>query len=261
MVAPNLIANQEVLELLLNIAAEFGIDKPYIVGGKVRDFIMKPGEPSDDVDLTTLSPECVRLGILLAAKTNETFRMFEDRHVRVFYSGSNLDFSSGVLSWQHPGVVDWLETNAPDKLEFAESFSRDFTINTMHQDIETGEVHDPTGLGLKDAESKIIRTPLPPEIAIKNDPRRIFRAIRLAAQFGMSIDDEISSYVKSNSEIILDPKLTTQYMTTEINKALEFNAENSIEHIFDMGLFKIIPLAGNYSKYLIKNKLLQKYLS
>lgn len=261
MVAGHLIANQEVLELLLKTAAESGIDKPYLVGGKVRDFIMKPGEPSDDVDLTTLSPECARLGILLAAKTAQTFRMFEDRHVRVFHSGSNLDFSSGILSWSHPGVIDWMNENAPNKLEFAESFSRDFTINTMHQDIETGEVHDPTGLGLKDAESRIIRTPLPPEIGIKNDPRRIFRAIRLAAQFGMSIDGEISSYVRDNSEVILDPKLTTQYMTTEINKAFEFNAENSIENIFDMGLFKIIPLAGSYSKYLVKNKLLQKYLS
>lgn len=261
MVAEHLTANREVLELLLKTAAQYGIDKPYIVGGKVRDFVMKPGEPSDDIDLTTLSSECVRLGILLAAKTNQTFRMFEDRHVRVFHAGNNLDFSPGVLSWSHPGIIDWLEANAPDKLEFAESFSRDFTINTMHQDIETGEIHDPTGLGLKDAESRIIRTPLPPEIGIKNDPRRIFRAIRLAAQFGMSIDDKISNYVKDNSEIILDSKLTTQYMTTEINKALEFNAENSIEHIFDMGLFKIIPLTGNYSKYLIKNKLLQKYLS
>lgn len=260
MVAENLIASQEVLELLLQIAAEYGIDKPYVVGGKVRDFVMKPGEPSDDTDLTTLSSECVRLGILLAAKTNQTFRMFEDRHVRVFHAGNNLDFSPGVLSWSHRGVIDWLEANAPDKLNFAESFSRDFTINTMHQDIITGEVFDPTGLGMKDAESKIIRTALPPEIAIKNDPRRIFRAIRLAAQFGMSIDDKISDYVKDNSEIILDPKLTTQYMTTEVNKAFEFNAENSIEHIFDMGLFKIIPLTGSYSKYLIKNKLLQKYL-
>lgn len=261
MVTESLIQNEEVLELLLKTAIEYGIDKPYIVGGKVRDFLMKPGEPSDDIDLTTLSPECVRLGIMLASKTNETFRMFEDRHVRVFYSGSNLDFSPGVLSWSHPGVIDWLGENAPDKLKFAESFSRDFTINTMHQDIETGEIYDPTELGLKDAESGIIRTPLPPEIAIKNDPRRIFRAIRLAAQFGMSVDDKISNYVRNNSEVILDSKLTTQYMTTETNKAFEFNAENSIEHIFDMGLFKIIPLAGNYSKYLIKNKLLQKYLS
>jgi hypothetical protein len=83
----------------------------------------------------------------------------------------------------------------------------------------------------------------------------------LSAQFGFSIDSDLISYVRDNSEIILNPKLTVQYMTLEINKSFEYNPEKTIANIFDFGLFKIIPLAGAYSQYLIKNKLLQKYLS
>ena len=131
----------------------------------------------------------------------------------------------------------------------------------MHQDIESGEIFDPTGLGMGDVDSKILRTPVPPEITIRNDPRRIFRAIKLASQFGLSIDSSIVEYVRENSEIILNPRLTTQYMTTEVNSAFGFNPDAAIAAIFDLGLFKIIPLSGAYSDYLIKNKLLSKYLS
>ena len=187
--------------------------------------------------------------------------MFEDRHIRVFYLEKGFDFSPGVLSFSHQNVYRWMTENNPSGIKDIESFSRDFTINALHQDVETGKVFDPTKLGLKDIESGIIRNPLPPEITIANDPRRIFRAIKLASQYGLSIDSTIIEYVRNNSEIILNPKLTTQYMTSEINEAFEKNSEQAISNIFDLGLFKIIPLSGKYSEFLIKNKLLSKYLS
>lgn len=246
---------------MLALSQQYSIDRPYVVGGLVRDFLLKRKDKSLDLDITTNSSECIRLGILLSSSTDQIFRMFEDRHIRVFYHGENIDFSPGVLSFAHPGVLSWVKENAPEKETYLESFSRDFTINSMYQDIESGEIFDPTGIGKKDIESRILRTPVPPEIAIKNDPRRIFRAIKLASQFGLSIDSEIVDYVRNNSEIILNPKLTTQYMTMEVNLAFEFNPEIAIATIFDLGLFKIIPLSGAYSDYLIKNKLLSKYLS
>lgn len=261
MVAENLQRFQGQLEILLSISKQYSVDRPYVVGGLVRDLLLKSERRSMDLDITTNSSECIRLGILFSYATNQIFKMFEDRHIRVFYSGEGIDFSPGVLSFAHPGVLSWLRENSPDKEEYVESFSRDFTINSMHQDIESGEVFDPTGFGLKDIDSKILRTPVPPEISIKNDPRRIFRAIKLSSQFGLSIDSSIINYVRENSEIILNPRLTTQYMTTEINLAFEYNPEIAIASIFDLGLFKIVPLSGAYSEYLIKNKLLSKYLS
>jgi poly(A) polymerase len=261
MAAENLNNDKGLLESMLAISQRYSIDRPYVVGGMVRDFLLGNAKNSKDIDLTTMSPECIRLGILFSLNKNEIFRMFEDKHIRIFYFDKNIDFSPGFLSSSHPGVFDWVMENAPEKINFIESFSRDFTINSMHQDIETGKIFDPTGMGLKDIDSRIIRTPISPSITIKNDPRRIFRAIRLASQFGFSIDNNLISYVKDNSEIILNPKLTVQYMTLEINKSFEYNPEKTIASIFDFGLFKIVPLAGAYSQYLIKNKLLQKYLS
>jgi len=249
------------LEMMLTISRAYSIDKPYVVGGIVRNYLLKFEDPNSDLDMTTNSQECIRLGILFSAQTKSIFKMFEDRHVKVFYQGQSIDYSPNILTFSHPGVITWIKENRPDKEKYIETFSRDFTINSMHQDIETGEIFDPTGFGIQDIESRILRTPAPPEITIKNDPRRIFRAIKLASKFNMSIDSEIINYTRSNSEIILNSKLTPQYMTNEINLALGYNEEATISNIFDLGLFKLIPLSGLYSQYLIKNKMLSKYLS
>jgi len=246
---------------MLTISRAYSIDKPYVVGGIVRNYLLKFEDPNSDLDMTTNSQECIRLGILFSAQTKSIFKMFEDRHVKVFYQGQSIDYSPNILTFSHPGVITWIKENRPDKEKYIETFSRDFTINSMHQDIETGEIFDPTGFGIQDIESRILRTPAPPEITIKNDPRRIFRAIKLASKFNMSIDSEIINYTRSNSEIILNSKLTPQYMTNEINLALGYNEEATISNIFDLGLFKLIPLSGLYSQYLIKNKMLSKYLS
>ncbi len=261
MTPSNLAAFETILNILLRISKDYSIDRPYAVGGIVRNHLLKFSDLKSDLDVTTNSQECLRLGILFSSQTKSIFRMFEDRHIRVFYSEKNMDFSPGFLSFSHSEILEWINKNAPDRKNNIESFSRDFTINTLYQDFESGEIFDPTGMGLEDIGLRVVRTPLPPEITLKNDPRRIFRAIKFASQFNLSIDSKIINYVRSNSEIILDQKLTTKYMTNEINLAFEYNPEIAISNIFDLGLFKIIPLSGLYSEYLIKNKMLSKYLS
>ena len=263
MITENLTGYKQPLELILSLSKKYALDRPYVVGGLVRDFLLGKisTDKSSDLDITTNSNECIRMGILFSASSNQIFKLFEDRHLRVFYMDVNIDFSPGVISFSHPGVLSWLTENLPGKEKHIESFSRDFTINSMYQDIETGEIFDPTDKGMKDIQSKIIRCPIPPEISIRNDPRRIFRAIKLASKFDFTIDSSIINYVRENSEIILNQKLTTKYITTEINEAFKYNQDIAISSIFDFGLFKNIPLAGSYSEYLIKNKLLSKYLS
>lgn len=260
-VAQNFTDCKDAIEKIANISVKYGIDKPYVVGGRVRDFLLNVNSDLNDIDITTNSQECVRLGILFSAEANQMFRMFEDRHIRVFYFGKNIDFSPGVLSFLHPNVYDWVKENRPKDIAFVEAFSRDFTINSMNQDFETGAITDPTAMGLDDIKSKVIRCPIPAEITIKNDPRRIFRAIRLSSKFGFTIDNDIFDFVNKNPDIMFDTKLTQQYMTMEINEALKFDQDATISNIFDLGIFKAIPLSGTYSDFLIKNKLLAKYLS
>ena len=58
---------------------------------------------------------------------------------------------------------------------------RDFTVNAMAIRLPEGEFVDPFG-GVKDLAAKRLDTPLDPEVAFSDDPLRMLRAARFAAQ-------------------------------------------------------------------------------
>jgi tRNA nucleotidyltransferase (CCA-adding enzyme) len=64
---------------------------------------------------------------------------------------------------------------------------RDLTINAMAMDPFTGKVFDPFG-GAKDLAAKVLR-PVGPHFG--EDPLRVLRAARFAAQLGMVVSDEL----------------------------------------------------------------------
>lgn len=261
MIAPNLKDCEQILLSLLEISNKYKLDRPYVFGGRVRDVLFKKDSSNSDLDITTNSQEAIRLGVLFSFEKKELFRMFEDRHLRVVHLGKGIDFTSSILSFSHPGLFAWFKENIDKDISTLESYGRDFTINSMNQDIESGEILDLTDMGLEDFEKKILRCPAPPEITIRNDPRRIFRGIRLCSELGLTISPDIIDYVRQNKEILSNHKITPQFMTTEINRAFGTNSEVAIGLIDDFDIFKIIPLSGAYSQYLVKNKLLSKYLS
>lgn len=68
-------------------------------------------------------------------------------------------------------------------------FRRDFTVNTLYRNIETGEILDMTGRGIHDIKAGIIRTPMDPYETFDDDPVRILRCLRFAARFGWEIEE------------------------------------------------------------------------
>jgi poly(A) polymerase len=65
---------------------------------------------------------------------------------------------------------------------------RDFTINTLLEDLHTGQIFDLTHKGLADIEAGIIRTPTDPDITFYDDPLRMLRAVRFAVRFDFEIE-------------------------------------------------------------------------
>ena len=66
---------------------------------------------------------------------------------------------------------------------------RDFTINGLFYDLESGEVIDHVA-GMADLEARLVRTIGDPDIRLREDPVRILRAIKFAARCNLNIESE-----------------------------------------------------------------------
>jgi tRNA nucleotidyltransferase/poly(A) polymerase len=249
---------KQLLKTVQELSVRYKIDKPYIVGGIPRDIYLKiPNIKTTDVDITTNSNDSLRLAVLFADKINEVFEVSDDGHVTVFADKYDVDFSSNFISSR---VKDYFGDRLKNKL-LLEVYSRDFTLNTLHQDLVTGNIFDPTKQGFKDIKNKIIKTPVPPEITLRDDPRRIYRAINLAARYNFNLDPELIKFTKSNIDLFTSKNIKDKYATVKLNKALIEDEQKTIDLLKELGLFKIVPLAGRFKELLISKKYLYDYFS
>lgn len=247
---------KQLLAIISDLAKIYKIKKPYIVGGVPRDIYLKISNiKTTDIDITTNSNDSLRLGVLLADKINEVFDLSDDGHITVFSKTYDVDFSSNFVS---EDVVKYLNGKYKG---FEEAFSRDFTINTLHQDLTTGKIYDPTKQGFRDIKNKLIRTPVPPEITLTDDPRRVYRAINLAARYGFRIAPDLVRFVRENKDLFSSKNIKDNYAILKINKALEENEDLTIELLKEMDLFKVAPLSGKFKEILISKKYLSDYLN
>ncbi|HEX6470371.1 MAG TPA: CCA tRNA nucleotidyltransferase [Streptosporangiaceae bacterium] len=72
---------------------------------------------------------------------------------------------------------------------------RDFAVNAMAAKVPGHEFVDPFG-GLTDLRRRVLRTPGRPETSFGDDPLRMLRAARFAAQLGFSVDPEVVAAMK-----------------------------------------------------------------
>ncbi|MDZ7377160.1 MAG: CCA tRNA nucleotidyltransferase, partial [candidate division KSB1 bacterium] len=97
----------------------------------------------------------------------------------------------------------------------ADLMRRDFTINCIAYGLNSynfGVLYDPLD-GQQDLHAKIIRTPLDPVVTFKDDPLRIMRAIRFAAQLGFEIESktfEALKQMRQRLEIVSQERITDE---------------------------------------------------
>jgi putative nucleotidyltransferase with HDIG domain len=118
---------------------------------------------------------------------------------------------------------------------------RDFTINALAVSLNSknyGELIDPFE-GLADLNQKIIRTPLNPEATYSDDPLRMMRAIRFAAQLGFGIEHESYAAISTMKERI--KIVSMERVTDELNKIIMTRVPSTgFNMLFDTGLLHII---------------------
>ncbi|GAA4705298.1 CCA tRNA nucleotidyltransferase [Nocardioides conyzicola] len=157
-----------------------------LVGGPVRDAML--GRHHNDLDFTT------------SARPEQTERLLKGWADAIWDMGR----AFGTIGcrkgdWQVEITTYRSETYDPSSrnpnVDFGDHLGgdlgrRDFTVNAMAVRLPGREIEDPYG-GVVDLAHRVLRTPGRPEDSFSDDPLRMMRAARFAAQLGFAVDPAV----------------------------------------------------------------------
>lgn len=138
---------------------------------------------------------------------------------------------------------------------------RDFTYNAIYHPLtETGGMLDFNGNSLKDLDDNILRTCGDPNIIFTEDPLRILRAVRFAARFGSTIEDETyNGMVKFVDRLsIISRERIYEEFKKMISTSDYYKTQYAICTLWDIGAFKYILPHLNTMKMLDRMYLLNR---
>jgi poly(A) polymerase len=205
-----------IFKKISHAAEELGLPS-FLIGGFVRDKIV--GRKTKDADIV-----CLGNGILLAEKVAEKF--YPKPNVSFFKNFGTAQIKIDDFEIEFVGARKE-SYNRDSRKPDVESGSleddqnrRDFTINALATSLnknDFGKLIDPFN-GLNDIENKIIQTPLEPSQTFSDDPLRMMRAIRFAAQLNFIITQKTFDAIIENAQRI---KIVSQErITDELNKIM-----------------------------------------
>ncbi|WP_053351437.1 CCA tRNA nucleotidyltransferase [Leucobacter musarum] len=156
-----------------------------LVGGPVRDALL--GRPVTDLDFTT------------SARPDETRVILDSVSGNVWDVGRDFGTIAAKVHGETVEITTYRaeiyrdDSRKPD-VQFGDSIEgdlvrRDFTINALALMLPDLRLVDVSG-GVEDLLAGTIRTPGAPEISFTDDPLRMLRAARFAAQLGFAVTPE-----------------------------------------------------------------------
>ncbi|MFD4969651.1 CCA tRNA nucleotidyltransferase [Streptomyces sp. NPDC058424] len=209
-----------------------------LVGGSVRDALL--GRLGNDLDFTTdARPEDVlkivrpwadavwevgiafgTVGVQKQARVGDADRCFQIEVTT--YRSEAYDRSS-----RKP------EVSYGDSIE-EDLVRRDFTVNAMAVALPEKTFIDPHG-GIGDLEARVLRTPGTPEESFSDDPLRMMRAARFAAQLDFSVAPEVVTAIKDMAGRI--EIVSAERVRDELNKLiLSAHPRKGLTLLVDTGL-------------------------
>ncbi|WP_328582799.1 CCA tRNA nucleotidyltransferase [Streptomyces sp. NBC_00370] len=184
-----------------------------LVGGSVRDALL--GRLGNDLDFTT------------DARPDDVLKIVRPWADSVWEVG----IAFGTVGCQKNGYqieVTTYRSEAYDRtsrkpeVSYGDSIEqdlvrRDFTVNAMAVALPQKEFIDPHG-GLEDLSARVLRTPGTPEESFSDDPLRMLRAARFAAQLDFEVAPEVVAAMKAMSDRI--EIVSAERVRDELNKLL-----------------------------------------
>ncbi len=210
----------DVFAKVAKAASNLGVET-YVVGGYVRDLILnREKQGPKDIDFT-----CVGSGIELAKEVTKQFDIHVPLSVFKNFGTAMLKLDDLELefvgarkeSYRADSRNPIVETGTlQEDLE-----RRDFTINAMAISLNSynyGDLLDPFD-GLADIKRKLIRTPLDPDVTFSDDPLRMLRAVRFAAQLDFDIDGDTFHAISENAHRL--KIISGERIIVELNKIIQ----------------------------------------
>ncbi|HLS93812.1 MAG TPA: CCA tRNA nucleotidyltransferase [Microbacterium sp.] len=177
------LAHSPVVSTLARAFADAGRDLA-VVGGPVRDALL--GRDTHDLDFTTDAEpdEILRIVTPVSSTQWDIGRAFGTIGARV--KGEQVEITT-YRADSYDGTTRKPVVAFGDSLE-GDLTRRDFTVNAMALRVPDVKLVDPTG-GVEDLVAGRLRTPIDPAVSFGDDPLRMLRAARFAAQLGFDVED------------------------------------------------------------------------
>ena len=202
----------------------------YLVGGFVRDLLLN--RATTDIDIAT------------NAKPENVFRIFDHviptglKHgtVTVIFDRLPIEVTTfrkegKYTDYRHPSEVQFVDDLEDDLAR------RDFTMNAIALDF-SGNLIDPFHGQIAIQEQKIQSVGTPTERFLE-DPLRMMRAVRFAAQLNFRIETATYQAIKELADYL--QYIAVERIKVELDKVMSSGyPEIGIEHLFHLGLFQWI---------------------
>lgn len=232
-------------DIILTLARMFRAEKYelYVVGGTVRDLLMGRDAPSDTDLATNARPDTIKrlvaplrpLAMVTVGEQFGTVRLHfpSESEITADSAPEHGPVPAALVSAHEPGVeVIEITTYRSDQYDEAsrkpvvtfgdnlegDLLRRDFTINAMARDPIGGTIIDPYG-GREDLERGLIRAVGDdPERRFDEDPLRMLRAARFAAQFSFAIEPATAMAMRVRADTLA--KISRERIRDEFTKLL-----------------------------------------
>jgi len=217
-----------------NIARKLGFSV-YLVGGPVRDILL--GRSFQDIDVVCIG-NAVKLAKVFSKRVKGDFiykRRFPNATVK-WNNSVKVDFVS-ARSEAYPKSRVGLPRARRTKDLLIDLKRRDFTVNAIAVDLNPGNfgnIYDPFN-GLEDCHKKMLRV-LHPD-SFKEDPTRIFRAIRFSMELSFYIEENTKKLLQRDLKYL--KQLSQKRLWTEIKLCLK-DGSDVLNYLKKYGVLKIL---------------------
>jgi poly(A) polymerase len=176
----------------------------WLVGGCVRDRLL--GQPVKDEDVAT------------SARPDQVLALFPAAHLVGAHFGVVL--AGGVEIATYRSESSYGDGRHPERVTFetspeADAARRDFTINALFLDPESGEVLDFHG-GREDLRAGVIRAVGDPAERFREDHLRMLRAVRFAARLDFTIHPATAAAIQDLAPLV--QRLAAERVRDELNR-------------------------------------------